>query len=197
MKIVAGLGNPGPKYEGTPHNVGFEVVEHLADECGCQFKASGRFKAEIADISLAGNKVLLVKPQTYMNLSGEAVGALLNFYKASPADLIVVFDDVDLDAGRIRVRPGGGSGGHNGLSSVIRHVGTEKFARVRIGVGRGRDAVDLVSHVLRRFAPDDRELVAGAIERAGKAVYTILESGVETAMNRFNSAVTGQKQSNI
>ena len=197
MKIVAGLGNPGAKYEGTPHNVGFEVVERLAAESGCQFKVSGRFKAEIAETVHDGDKVLLVKPQTYMNLSGEAVGALLNFYKGSPADLIVVYDDVDLDAGRIRVRPGGGTGGHNGLTSVIRHVGTEKFTRVRIGVGRGRGTGDLVSHVLRRFAPDDRELVTGAIKRAGDAVYTILESGVETAMNRYNSVVTEKKQGNI
>ena len=187
VKIVVGLGNPGAKYEGTPHNVGFEAVEQLAERCGCQFKHSLRFKAQIAKTTIGADQALLVKPQTFMNLSGEAVGALLRFYKASTADLIVLFDDVDLDVGRIRIRPGGGSGGHKGLTSVIQHVGTGDFVRVRMGVGRGVGAGDVVSHVLRKIASAHRERVDSMIERAVDAVYKILESGVDAAMNRFNS----------
>jgi len=194
VKIVAGLGNPGAKYVGTPHNAGFEVLDWLARDLGCDYRSAGRFKALTAEALIGGEKVLLVKPQTFMNLSGESVGALMNFYKVPADDLIVVYDDVNLDVGRIRIRPKGGSGGHNGLTSVIRHAGTEDFTRIRVGVGRGRSAGDLVSHVLRRFAPDDRERMEGAIERAGKAVYTVLESGTETAMNRFNSAVQEQSE---
>ncbi len=190
VKIVVGLGNPGAKYKGTPHNVGFEVVDRLAERCGVQLKPVARFKAELVKAAIGMESVLLVKPQTFMNLSGEAVGALLNFYKVTAAELIVIFDDVNLDVGRIRIRPKGGSGGHNGLASVIQHTGTENFVRVRMGVGRGNGTGDLVSHVLHRFAPCHRDSVAEMIERAGDAVYTILESGVETAMNRFNSVTS-------
>jgi PTH1 family peptidyl-tRNA hydrolase len=192
VKVVVGLGNPGGKYEGTPHNVGFEAVDRLADRIGCQFKYSLRFKAEIAKTAVGADQMLLVKPQTFMNLSGEAVGALLRFYKATAADLIVLFDDVDLDVGRIRIRPGGGSGGHKGLTSVIQHVGTGDFVRVRMGVGRGVGTGDVVSHVLRKFASCHRDSVDSMIERAVDAVYKIQESGVDAAMNRFNSMVPDQ-----
>lgn len=192
MKIVVGLGNPGLKYVGTPHNIGFETVELLAERCGGQFKDNARFRAQVADARVAGERVLLVKPQTFMNLSGEAVGALMRFYKVDAADLVVIFDDVDLEVGRIRIRPSGGSGGHNGLRSIIQHIGTEKFVRVRMGVGRGVSAGDLVSHVLRRFAPCHRESVDGMMDRAVDAVYKIVESGVEAAMNSFNSAARDQ-----
>ena len=187
MKVIVGLGNPGDKYNGTPHNVGFEAVERLAERFGAQFSGNRKFKSLIAEARIGGERVLLVKPLTFMNLSGEAVGALLGFYKVPADDLVVVLDDVNLDTGRIRVRPKGGSGGHNGLSSVISHVGTEDFARVRMGVGRGRGSGDLVSHVLHRFAPDQRAAVEDMTERAGEAVCAVLESGIEVAMNRFNS----------
>lgn len=192
MKIVVGLGNPGLKYAGTPHNVGFEAIDLLAERCGSQFKSSTRFRALVAEAAIGGGRIMLVKPQTFMNLSGEAVGALMRFYKVDAANLIVLFDDVDLEVGRLRIRPTGGTGGHKGVASIIQHVGTEKFVRVRMGVGRGIGAGDVVSHVLRKFAACHRESVDGMIERAVDAVYTILESGVEVAMNSFNSTAKDQ-----
>jgi PTH1 family peptidyl-tRNA hydrolase len=172
--------------------VGFEVVDRLTERFGSQFSSSKKFKSLVAECAISGERVLMMKPQTFMNLSGEAVGALLNFYKIPVSDLVVVLDDVNLEVGRIRVRPKGGSGGHNGLTSVINHVGTEDFVRIRMGVGRGKSAGDLVSHVLHRFAPAQREVVTDMIERTADAVCAVLELGVEVAMNRFNSAVADQ-----
>ena len=188
MKLVVGLGNPGRKYEGTPHNVGFTAVEGLAQQCECRFKRSLRFRAHTARTTIGSEAVLLVKPQTFMNLSGEAVGTLLRYHKATPSDLIVLLDDVDLEVGRIRIRPQGGSGGHKGLTSIIQHVGTGDFVRIRMGVGRGRGTADVVSHVLSPFASAERDRVGSMTERAADAVREILESGVNSAMNRFNSA---------
>lgn len=188
VKVVAGLGNPGAKYENTPHNVGFDAVDRFAERCDCQFKYSLRFKAEIAKTKIGSESVVLLKPQTFMNLSGESVGAMLRFHKVTAAELIVLFDDVDLELGRIRVKPDGGSGGHNGLKSVIQHVGTSKFVRVRMGVGRGSGQGGVISHVLRKFASDDRDSVKDMVSKAVESVYEILESGVDSAMNRFNSA---------
>jgi len=187
VKVVAGLGNPGGKYEGTPHNVGFDAVDKLAERCNCQFKYSLRFKAEVAKTDIGSESVVLIKPQTFMNLSGEAVGALLRFYKVTASELVVLFDDVDLELGRIRVKPDGGSGGHKGLASVIQHVGTGKFVRVRMGVGRGNGQGGVMSHVLRKFASDDRDSVESMVSKAVDSVYEILESGVNSAMNQFNS----------
>jgi PTH1 family peptidyl-tRNA hydrolase len=189
VKVVVGLGNPGQKYEGTPHNVGFAAVERLAQRYSGSFRRALRFKAEVAKVRVGSESVLLVKPQTFMNLSGDAVGGLLRYHKVSPENLIVLFDDVDLEVGRIRIRPQGGSGGHNGLTSVISHVGTDKFARIRMGVGRGMGARDVVSHVLKPFAVAQRNGVDSMTDRAVDAVCEILESGVDSAMNRFNSAV--------
>jgi len=188
VKVVAGLGNPGGKYENTPHNVGFDAVDRLAERCGCKFKHSLRFKAETVKTKIASESVVLIKPQTFMNLSGESIGALLRFYKATPADLIVIFDDVDLELGRIRVKPCGGSGGHNGLKSVIQHVGSGDFVRVRMGVGRGDGRGDVMSHVLRKFTSGDRDSIENMVSKAVDSVYDILESGVDSAMNRFNAS---------
>jgi len=189
VKVIVGRGNPGKKYEGTPHNIGFAAVEQLARRSECKFRKSLRFNAEIAKAHLGAEAVLLVKPQTYMNRSGDAVGSLLRYHKVSPADLIVLLDDVELEVGRIRIRPQGSSGGHNGLSSVVDHVGTSKFVRIRIGVGRGVGNEDLISHVLKPFPAAKRERVDEMTDRAADAVYAILESGVDSAMNRYNSAV--------
>ena len=187
VKVVVGLGNPGKKYDGTPHNVGFSAVERLAERSDCQFRSGTRFKAEVAKTTMGSEAVMLVKPQTFMNLSGDAVGALLRYHKVPAANLIVVLDDVDLELGRIRIRPSGGSGGHKGLTSVIQHVGTGEFVRIRMGVGRGIGTADVVSHVLSPFASAHRDSVGSMIERAADAVCEILESGVDSAMNRFNS----------
>ena len=188
VKLVVGLGNPGQKYEGTPHNVGFAAVELLAEQADCRFRRGMRFRAHTARVTIGSDPVLLVKPQTFMNLSGEAVGGLLRYHKATPDDLVVLMDDVDLDAGRIRIRPKGGSGGHNGLASVIQHVGTGDFVRVRMGVGRGGGTANVVSHVLSPIAAAERDRVESMVERAAEAVREILGAGVNAAMNRFNSA---------
>ena len=188
VKVVAGLGNPGGKYENTPHNVGFDAVDRLAAVCGCQFKQSLKFKAEIVKTQIGSESVVLIKPQTFMNLSGESIGALLRFYKVAPVDLIVLFDDVDLELGRIRVKPCGGSGGHNGLKSVIQHVGMGDFVRVRMGVGRGESRGNVMSHVLHKFTSGDRDSIESMVSTAVDSVYEILESGVDSAMNRFNAS---------
>ncbi len=187
VKLVVGLGNPGRKYEGTPHNVGFSVVERLAEQCGSRFRRSLRFRAHTAKVTIGNDAVLLIKPQTFMNLSGEAVGGLLRYHKATPSDVIVLLDDVDLAVGRIRIRPQGGSGGHKGLASIIQHIGTGDFVRVRMGVGRGAGTANVVSHVLSPIASAQRDRVDSMTERAADAVREILESGVNSAMNRFNS----------
>lgn len=192
VNVVVGLGNPGRRYVGTPHNVGFVAVDRLAGESGCRFRRSARFRALTAKTRMGGQPVLLVKPQTYMNASGEAVGALLRYHKVEPAEVLVLLDDVDLDVGRLRVRASGGSGGHRGLASVIQHVGTKAFARIRMGVGRGPGERDVVSHVLSSVPAAHRERVEMMTARAAEAVRVILESGVNAAMNQFNSALPGE-----
>jgi peptidyl-tRNA hydrolase, PTH1 family len=187
VKVIVGLGNPGRKYEGTPHNVGFDAVDCLAERFDARFRKSLRFKAEVAKTVIGGESVVLVKPQTFMNLSGDAVGALLRYHKVPIENVIVLLDDVDLELGRIRIRPGGGSGGHKGLTSVKQHVGTGDFVRIRMGVGRGAGTADVVSHVLSPFASVHRDSVGSMTERTADAVCEILESGVDSAMNRFNS----------
>ena len=188
VKVVVGLGNPGRKYEGTPHNVGFSAVECLAERFSGTFRKSLRFKAEVAKVAIGSETVALVKPQTFMNLSGDAVGSLLRYHKVPESDLIVLLDAGDLDLGRIRIRPNGGRGGHKGLTSVMQHVGTGEFVRIRMGVGRGIGTADVVSHVLSPFASAHRDSVGSMTERTADAVCEILASGVDSAMNRFNSA---------
>ncbi len=186
MKIVAGLGNPGKKYEGTPHNTGFEVADELSRLLSCDFRRSLRFKARIASGTGDGQDVLLVKPQTFMNRSGVSVASVMRYRKLTPADLVIVVDDADLPLGRIRIRPNGGSGGHRGMASIIESVGSSDFARVRIGVGHDERGRGLVQHVLSRFSADEREIIGPVIKRAAQAVMCIVSSGAETAMNEFN-----------
>ena len=186
MKIVAGLGNPGAAYARTPHNAGFDVLDRLAHRLGGAWRGQARFKAELARIRADAVDVLLVKPQTFMNASGEAVGPLTRYYNVAPADLVVVSDDADLPAGRLRVRPGGGAGGHRGLLSVIEACGTQAFARVRVGVGRGAAGAGLVDHVLGRLEPADEEAVRRTLEVAADAVLCLVAQGPAEAMNRFN-----------
>ena len=186
MKIVAGLGNPGAAYARTPHNAGFDVLDRLAHRLGGAWRGQARFKAELARIRADAVDVLLVKPQTFMNASGEAVGPLTRYYGVAPADLVVVSDDADLPAGRLRIRPGGGAGGHRGLLSVIEACGTQAFARVRVGVGRGAAGAGLVDHVLGRLEPADEEAVRRTLEVAADAVLCLVAQGPAEAMNRFN-----------
>ena len=187
MKVIAGLGNPGPEYANTPHNVGFDVVELLAGRLAAEWRSNTRFQARLARVERGGETWLLVQPQTFMNLSGNCVAPLLRYHGGSPEDLVVVLDDADLPLGRLRIRGGGGSGGHRGLASVIEVLGTDVFARVRLGVGREKAADGgLVEHVLGRFAPEQRRAVGGMVATAAEAVECLAEKGLAVAMNRFN-----------
>ncbi len=188
MKLVVGLGNPGSEYTENRHNVGFAVVERLAEELGADF-SQRRFQGRVAAGSLGGQKVVLMKPETFMNLSGNAVAEAARFYKVEGEDLIVVHDELDLPLGRLQVRRGGGTAGHNGVTHVAQRLGTKDFVRVRVGIGKpetkdGRSRV--VGHVLGDFAADERELAAEMIERAAKAVRTAIEKDLKAAMNEFN-----------
>jgi PTH1 family peptidyl-tRNA hydrolase len=186
LKIVSGLGNPGAEYVRTPHNAGFEVLELLAERLAGAWRANARFKARLARVKYEGAALLLVQPRTFMNLSGEAVGPLLRYYGAAPEDLTVVMDDADLPAGRLRIRAAGGAGGHRGLLSVMAACGTQDFARVRVGIGRGAPGEGLVEHVLGRLDPARDALVRRAVAAAAEAVLCLAARGVTEAMNRFN-----------
>lgn len=186
MYLIAGLGNPGKEYEGTRHNAGFHVIDLLADELGIRVKEK-QGKALVGKGMAKGEKVLLVKPQTYMNLSGESIRALVDYYKIDETtELIVVSDDIELDVGRLRIRKKGSAGGHNGLKNIIQHLGHMEFIRLKVGVGGKKEGQDLVNHVLGSVAKADRETMEEASERAVKAILTILSDGVDQAMNEFN-----------
>jgi peptidyl-tRNA hydrolase, PTH1 family len=185
--LVAGLGNPGPEYAATRHNVGFLVVDELARRLGGSWR--GKFSGEVAEVRLDGLRLALLKPQTYMNESGRSVGAALRFFKADPAALLVVHDEVDLEPGRLQARFGGGLAGHNGLRSVAQHVGTADFARLRIGVGRPErgDPRPVADFVLSPF-PSELDVDA-VVARAADAAEEIAREGVEVAQQKFNERV--------
>lgn len=186
MYIIAGLGNPDRKYAGTRHNIGFDVVTYLSDKYNIGLSKTG-FKSKLGQGFIDGEKVLLMKPQTYMNLSGEAVGEAVNFYKLDAAtDLIIVQDDIDLPPGNIRIRTKGSAGGHNGIKSIISHVGGNEFIRIKVGVGGKPEGRDLADHVLSGFDRDTEPLIRKVIEKAGEAVLTIMKEGAEAAMNKYN-----------
>lgn len=187
MTIVVGLGNPGRRYQGTRHNIGFAVADEVARRHQVEFEGAWR-DALTARCGRGPGSVLVVKPLTMMNLSGEAVAAVAGFYKVDPAAILVAADDVNLALGRLRVRARGTAGGHNGFKSIIECLGTEEFPRVRVGVGRGDPRRDLADHVLARFDDDERDEVNRAIARAADAVETFLAEGIEAAMNRYNRA---------
>lgn len=187
MKVVVGLGNPGRRYRGTRHNVGFDVIDELARRGGIDFEpAPTLIAATIARLRRPDQAVLLVKPQTFVNLSGEAVSGLRRYFKVDLADLLIVVDEAQLPLGRLRARRSGSAGGHNGLRSVIDDLGTEAFSRLRIGVGRGDGRRDLADHVLARFEPHEREAMHAAVSRAADAAELFIEQGIEAVMNRFN-----------
>jgi PTH1 family peptidyl-tRNA hydrolase len=186
--LVVGLGNPGPEYEGTRHNIGFVVVGRLAERWDCSLRRKWRFTAEVGEATRPTGKVGLARPQTFMNRSGAAVAGLLRWLKLSPSELLVVVDDADLPLGQIRLRLAGGSGGHNGLRSVIAALGgVEEFARLRVGIGRrGPVGADITGHVLGKFAAVERAAVEEAVTLAADAVVVCVEEGLTVAMNRFN-----------
>ena len=186
MYIITGLGNPGRKYEATRHNMGFDVVDILAKRHGVRVETA-RSRALVGNGVIGGEKALLVKPQTFMNLSGEAVSALLSYYKEDPAEsLIIISDDIDLPVGHIRIRKSGSPGGHNGLKDIVSRIGTQEFIRIRIGVGQKPADWDLADYVLSRFVPADRKKIDEAEEAAASAVEAILTDGVDKAMNVYN-----------
>src|SRR5688572_3275720 len=196
MKLVVGLGNPGPRYAGTRHNVGFEAVDLLARRHGAQWAAAPRgIEAMVAPWRMGG--AIFAKPLTFMNLSGGAIVPLLQFYKIEPADLLVIVDEVQLETGRLRIRPSGSAGGHNGLKSVIGSLGSEQFPRLRIGVGRGDSRRDLADHVLAKFDADERPVIEDAVARAADAAEIFVSDGPAEAMSRFNrkaEAGSGQQE---
>ena len=185
MKMIAGLGNPGAEYARTKHNVGFMLVDALADRLNAPAWKEDFFSA-VTEVRIGGEKVFLVKPLTYMNDSGEAVGPMLSYYKMTADDLTVVHDDMDIPAGTVRIRKKGSSGGHNGIKSIIAHVGGENFARVRIGVGRPPAGWTVINHVLAPFLAEDAPKIREAIGYLLPAVECIVTDGVELAMNRYN-----------
>ena len=188
MYVIAGLGNPGKKYENTRHNMGFITVDQLAIKHDIKVDKL-KFKALVGEGRIADQKVLLVKPQTYMNLSGESIRQVMHFYKLDPEKLIVIYDDIDLDPGNLRIRKKGSAGGHNGIKDIIAHLGTQEFLRIRVGAGAKAEGQDLVNHVLGHFSGEDRELVAWAIENAAGAVRLMVQGDTDAAMNQYNKKV--------
>lgn len=184
-KLVMGLGNPGDQYERTRHNVGFWCLDRVAGDSSIPISTRHRL-AVLGEGRIGGQSVTLAKPRTFVNESGRAVTSLMARYRASVDDLLVVYDDMDLSPGKIRLRPQGGPGGHNGMRSIIEALGTQNFARLRIGIGRPAPEDDDVGHVLGTMPSDDREMVDQAIDRAAQAVVCLLAEGVDEAMSRFN-----------
>ena len=180
VKLIVGLGNPGREYEGTRHNVGFEVLGSLAD----RHRASWSRKPD-AEVARWGQDAILVRPQTFMNLSGSAVQRWQHFYKVEIGDVLIVVDDVNLEAGRLRIRRAGSAGGHNGLKSIIASLGTDQFPRLRVGVGGG-DRKSLAPHVLGRFTAEEEAVIEAAIAKAVEAVEVFVADGIVAAMDRFN-----------
>jgi len=185
MKLIVGLGNPDDKYIDTRHNTGFKVIDSLAQELGIDVKKI-KFGSRFGLGEFADNKLILLKPWQYMNRSGQAVATAAGFYKLNIGELIVVTDDMDIEPGRIRLRYKGSAGGHNGLADIIQKLGTNEFARCRIGIGRCAEA-DAVGYVLDKPQGNEKPLLAAAIERARNAVLCWIDYGIETAMNKFNS----------
>ena len=185
MKILVGLGNPGASYANTPHSVGFETVDAIAAAIGATWEEKRAFKCLLARGTFAAVPVLLVKPQTFMNLSGESVAPVVKYHNATPADLLVVHDDIDLALGRMRIRKGGSCGGHNGVRNIIERLGTQDFVRLKLGVGK--DKSNVIGFVLGKFSPDARKVMDLVVAEAVKAVAAVLADGPEGAMNAFNA----------
>ena len=190
-RLIVGLGNPGAKYDRTRHNIGFEVIDALAKSFpGVSMADNKRFQGTAGEFRSAGDRIVLLKPTTYMNKSGQSVRAVLDWYKLEPTGVLVVYDDMDLPTGRLRLRLSGGAGGHNGMKSLISHLGTKEFPRLRVGIGATDKSGDrdgaVVSHVLGRFAPRDRKIVDAVIPMAVDAIDLSLRKGVERSMNLYN-----------
>lgn len=184
MYIIAGLGNPGRDFENTRHNAGFDVVDYLGEKHGIKINKI-KFKGLCGEGIIGTEKVLLIKPQTYMNLSGESILDAVQFYKLDINNLIVIFDDVSIPLGRMRIRPSGSDGGHNGMKSIIYLLGENSFPRIRVGIGAPQ--YDMVDYVIGKFNPEDRKIIDEVIKVSAEAAETIVERGIQDAMNQYNS----------
>jgi PTH1 family peptidyl-tRNA hydrolase len=185
MYVIVGLGNPGDRYAGTKHNIGFITIDYLAEQCGIKMNKT-KHKAILGEGTIGGEKVLLVKPQTFMNLSGQSVMDIVNFYKVPSQNLIVIYDDIDLPVGKVRIRPSGSSGTHNGMRNIIYLINNQEFPRIRIGVGKQPDYMDLADYVMTKFNGEERPLMEEAVKRSAMAVEEIVKSGINIAMNKYN-----------
>lgn len=185
MYLIVGLGNPGTEYAATRHNIGFDMVTYLSDRYNIPVRCREN-KAIVGKGMIGGQKVMLAQPQTYMNLSGESVRALLDYYKMDIDELIIIYDDISLPVGQIRVRPKGSAGGHNGIKNIIQHLRTEEFVRIRIGVGAKPEGGDLVKHVLGRFSREEDGMIRDVFALAEEALEALLDGDVAAAMNRVN-----------
>lgn len=186
-RLIIGLGNPEPKYDRTRHNIGFEAVDALARDWGLSWQENKRFQGSIAEGNAPrGNKIRLLKPLTYMNRSGQSARSVLDWYKLPAGSILAVYDDMDLPVGRLRIRLSGSAGGHNGMKSLIAHVGTENFARLRIGIGKGREK-ETISHVLGRFTATESEAIEKVLDLARKAIELGLKEGLQKAMSLYNN----------
>lgn len=185
MKIIVGLGNPTREYEGTRHNIGFSVIYKISDEYNIRVDTR-KHKALIGKGVIEGEKVILAMPQTYMNLSGESVRELLDYYKCECKDLIVIYDDISLDVGKLRLRAKGSAGGHNGVKNIISHLGTDVFDRIKVGIGEKPKHMDLADYVLGRFTNEEKSVIRQSAEKACRAVSAIITEGIEKAMNTYN-----------
>lgn len=188
MKIIIGLGNPGRQYEDTRHNAGFMVVDKFADKHGVDI-SKARFNALLGEVFVNGEKVVLVKPMTYMNNSGQAVGEVLNFYKPDLEDIIVVVDDIEIELGMLRIRAKNGKGTHNGLKSIFAHLKTDDYAKMKLGVGKFKRDMDLADFVLARPSKEDDEIIDNLIDRAVEALDEFTVSPIDIVMNKFNGSV--------
>lgn len=184
MYVVAGLGNPGREYAGTRHNAGFDALDCLVEKYNIKMDKL-KFNSVYGEVNINGEKVMLVKPVTYMNRSGAAISEIVNFYKIPIENLIVIYDDIDIPVGALRIRPHGSSGSHNGMKSIISSLGTDKFPRIRVGIGKNSE-MDLADYVLSRFSPEDRDKLDSIIQKAAEAAEEIVKNSLESAMQKYN-----------
>ncbi len=191
MYVICGLGNPGKKYANTRHNMGFITIDQLAEKHDIKVDKV-KFKALVGEGRIAGQKVLLVKPQTYMNLSGESVQEVMHFYKLDPEELIVIYDDLDLEAGALRLRKFGSAGTHNGMRSVVQHLNSDRFPRIRLGIG-GNGNRDIIDHVIGGFTKDEVPVLEEAVTKAVAAIECMLGEGIDRAMSQYNSKKKSKK----
>lgn len=186
MHVICGLGNPGRKYENTRHNIGFITIDRLADKLGVSVNRS-KFRSTVGETTISGEKVLLVKPETFMNDSGMAVKEIMDFYKVEPENLIVIYDDFDIPEGTVRIRPFGSAGTHNGMRSIIRLLGSDRFPRIRIGTGKeDMEKRELIGFVLGGFSKEEVKTMEAACDVASDAAVCYVENGIDRAMNRYN-----------